>query len=165
MKKNYKLSLNILFKSLIILFLLTQNLLAEISYKEVKAKGSDKIYEVLLGQKGAFNTKLTYVTVTNNENGDPTYRLVISDYDGHNPQVLDNSLDPILSPTWSSDLKKLAYVSFKNNRSEVFIKYPFWGIKDEKLPRFDGIASAPSWHPDGERIALSLFSFEISPSI
>ena len=117
---------------------------------------SDKIYETLLGQKGAFNTKLTYVTVTNNENGDPTYRLVISDYDGHNPQVLDNSLDPILSPTWSSDLKKLAYVSFKNRRSEVFIKYPYWGMRDEKLPRFDGIASSPSWHPDGESIALTI---------
>jgi TolB protein len=130
--------------------------LTNASIRKVAHILSDKIYEVLLGQKGAFNTKLTYVTVTNNENGDPTYRLVISDYDGHNPQVLDNSLAPILSPTWSSDLKKLAYVSFKNNRSEVFIKYPFWGMKDEKLPRFDGIASSPSWHPDGERIALTI---------
>tara|TARA_B100001179_G_scaffold162618_1_gene119296 strand:- start:242 stop:1513 length:1272 start_codon:yes stop_codon:yes gene_type:complete len=117
---------------------------------------SDKIYETLLGQKGAFNTKLTYVTVTNSESRDPTYRLLISDYDGYNPQTLLKSSDPILSPTWSSDLKKLAYVSFKNRRSEVFIKYPYWGIKDEKLPRFDGIASSPSWHPDGESIALTI---------
>ena len=130
--------------------------LTNASIRKVAHILSDKIYEVLLGQKGAFNTKLTYVTVTNNENGDPTYRLVISDYDGYNPQILDNSLDPILSPSWSSDLKKLAYVSFKNNRPEVFIKYPFWGMKDEKLPRFDGIASSPSWHPDGESIALTI---------
>ena len=59
MKKNYKLSLNILFKSLIILFLLTQNLLAEVSYKEVKAKGIDKIYEVAL--KKAFKQAIKKV--------------------------------------------------------------------------------------------------------
>ena len=130
--------------------------LTNASIRKVAHILSDKIYETLLGQKGAFNTKLTYVTVTNNKNGDPTYRLLISDYDGYNPKILESSPEPILSPTWSSDLKKLAYVSFKNRRSEVFIKYPYWAIKEEKLPRFDGIASSPSWHPDGESIALTI---------
>ena len=59
MKKNYKLSLLFLFKSLIILFLFTQNLLAEVSYKEVKAKGVDKIYEVAL--KKAFKQAIKKV--------------------------------------------------------------------------------------------------------
>lgn len=117
---------------------------------------SDKIYYVLLGQKGSFDTRLSYVTVSENKKGNRTYRLEISDSDGHNPQTVVKSSHPILSPVWSSDQNKLAYVSFKNNRSEVFVIYPFLKIKPTKLPKFDGIASSPSWHPDGENIALTI---------
>jgi TolB protein len=117
---------------------------------------SDKIYYVLLGQKGSFNTRLSYVTVTNNNSGGRTYRLQISDSDGFNPQTVVRQSNPILSPAWSKDQKKLAYVSFKNNRSEVFVMTPFLKTIPIKLPKFDGIASSPSWHPSGESIALTI---------
>jgi len=117
---------------------------------------SDKIHYVLLGQKGSFNTRLSYVTVTDEDDRGRTYRLQISDSDGFNPQTVVRSANPILSPAWSKDQKKLAYVSFKNNRSEVFIITPFMKTIPVKLPRFDGIASSPSWHPNGENIALTI---------
>ena len=117
---------------------------------------SDKIYYVLLGQKGSFNTRLSYVTVTDNNNGGRTYRLQISDSDGFNPQTVVRSPNPILSPAWSKDQKKLAYVSFKNNRSEVYVITPFLKTIPIKLPKFDGIASSPSWHPSGKSIALTI---------
>ena len=117
---------------------------------------SDKIYYVLLGQKGAFDTRLSYVTVTENSNDGRTYKLQISDSDGYNPQTVVRSSNPILSPAWSRDQKKLAYVSFKNNRSEVFVMTPFMKTVPIKLPKFDGIASSPTWHPDGESIALTI---------
>ena len=117
---------------------------------------SDKIYYVLLGQKGSFDTRLSYVTVIENKNGGRTYKLQISDSDGYNPQTVVRSSNPILSPAWSKDQKKLAYVSFKNNRSEVFVMTPFLKTIPIKLPKFDGIASSPTWHPDGESIALTL---------
>jgi len=117
---------------------------------------SDKIYYVLLGQKGAFDTRLSYVTVTENSSGGRTYKLQISDSDGFNPQTVVRSSNPILSPAWSRDQKKLAYVSFKNNRSEVFVMTPFMKTVPFKLPKFDGIASSPTWHPSGESIALTI---------
>lgn len=117
---------------------------------------SDKIYYVLLGQKGAFDTRLSYVTVTENSTGGRTYKLQISDSDGFNPQTVVRSSNPILSPAWSRDQKKLAYVSFKNNRSEVFVMTPFMKTVPIKLPKFDGIASSPTWHPSGESIALTI---------
>ena len=117
---------------------------------------SDKIYYVLLGQKGAFDTRLSYVTVTENSSGGRTYKLQISDSDGFNPQTVIRSSNPILTPAWSRDQKKLAYVSFKNNRSEVFVMTPFMKTVPIKLPKFDGIASSPTWHPSGESIALTI---------
>ncbi len=117
---------------------------------------SDKIYYVLLGQKGSFDTRLSYVTVIENKNGGRTYKLQISDSDGYNPQTVVRSSNPILSPAWSKDQKKLAYVSFKNNRSEVFVMTPFLKTIPIKLPKFDGIASSPAWHPNGESIALTI---------
>ena len=117
---------------------------------------SDKIYYVLLGQKGAFDTRLSYVTVTENSSGGRTYKLQISDSDGFNPQTVVRSSNPILSPAWSRDQKKLAYVSFKNNRSEVFVMTPFMKTVPIKLPKFDGIASSPTSHPSGESIALTI---------
>jgi TolB protein len=117
---------------------------------------SDEIYYSLLGQKGSFDTRLSYVTVTENKNGGKTYRLQISDYDGYNPQTLVIQPSPILSPAWSKDQRKLAYVSFKNGRSEVFVKNTRVKTNAIKLPRFDGIASSPTWHPEGDSIALTI---------
>ena len=118
---------------------------------------SDRIYYILLGQKGSFDTRLTYVTVSDEDKkGQTYYQLEISDSDGHNSQAVVKSRYPILSPAWSPDQNKIAYVSFINGRSEVFIKYPFERRKSLKLPVFDGIAAAPSWHPDGEKLLLTL---------
>ena len=117
---------------------------------------SDVIYYALLGQKGSFNTKLSFVTVNEEKNGKRKYRLVISDWDGKNQQVIIGSDDPVLSPAWSADQRKIAYVSFKNNRSDVFVKYVFQNTNPIKLPKFDGIASSPTWHPDGKSLALTL---------
>jgi len=117
---------------------------------------SDKIYNILLGQKGSFDTRLSYVTVTDDKNLGRIYQLEISDSDGQNAQAVVRSPYPILSPAWSPDQKKIAYVSFKNGRSEVFIKYPFMRVKSIKIPQFDGIASAPSWHPNSQGLALTI---------
>ncbi len=117
---------------------------------------SDRIYFALLGEKGSFYTRLTYVTVVDKGKGKREYRLEISHSDAQNPQTILTSNSPILSPAWSPDQEKIAYVSFENARSEVFIRYPFVRRKTQKLPYFDGIASAPSWHPNGESLLLTL---------
>jgi len=115
---------------------------------------SDAMYEELTGIRGDFNTKIAYVTV-NQVNGKRHYALEVADADGHNAQKILKSTAPIMSPSWSPDGQKLAYVSFENGRSEIFIQS--LDAKDrQKIASFKGINGAPAWSPDGKSLAMTL---------
>lgn len=116
---------------------------------------SDLVYKKLTGLPGVFSTHVAYVSVKNHKNRKRTYTLEIADFDGKNAQVLLTSSAPLLSPAWSPDGRKLAYVSFENRRSEVWIQEIYSG-KRTKLASFKGKNSAPAWSPDGRKLALSL---------
>lgn len=117
-------------------------------------KAADAIFERLTGIKGAFDTRIAYVSAS----GPPkrqTYRLIISDADGHNPRTVLSSKQPIMSPTWSPDARRLAYVSFESGRSSVYVQDLASGRKTAVSTR-KGLNGAPAWSPDGRRLALSL---------
>jgi len=115
---------------------------------------ADRVYEKLTGEKGAFATRIAYVSVERNEA--KPYRLMVADADGYAPQLVFESSQSIMSPAWSPDAQKLAYVSFENGRSEVFIKEIYKPIKAVRVAAFEGINSAPAFSPDGRRLALTL---------
>jgi len=115
---------------------------------------ADRIYEKLTGERGAFATRIAYVTV-DRSNAKP-FRLMVADSDGYAPQQVFASSQSIMSPAWSPDAQKLAYVSFENGRSEVFVKEIYKPIKAKKVAAFKGINSAPAFSPDGRRLALAL---------
>ncbi|MEJ2139852.1 MAG: Tol-Pal system beta propeller repeat protein TolB [Gammaproteobacteria bacterium] len=117
-------------------------------------KISDLIYEKLTGIKGVASTRVAYVSVR----GDrlkPTYRLIVADADGENATTLMESRQPIMSPAWSPDGRKLAYVSFENGQSQVFVQELRTGARRRVSAR-KGVNSAPTWSPDGRRLALTL---------
>ncbi len=116
---------------------------------------SDLVYKKLTGFEGVFRTHVAYVSVAYDKAGDKTYTLEIADFDGSDSQVLLTSSAPLLSPSWSPDGRKLAYVSFENRRSEVWIQEVYTG-KRTRLASFKGKNSAPAWSPDGSRMALAL---------
>ncbi len=116
---------------------------------------SDLIYEKLIGVKGIFHTRLAYISMTKDSLGRKVYTLEITDFDGENTKVLLTSRYPLLSPNWSPDGRKLAYVSFENGKSEVWIQNIYTGER-RKIASFKGKNSAPAWSPDGKKLALSL---------
>ena len=124
---------------------------------------SDEIYYALTGEKGAFATRIAYVTETAGQEGEVAYALNVADSDGGNPVVLRTSPDPIMSPAWSPDGRWLAYVSFEGGSSRIMVQELATGLRRE-LTAFPGINGAPAFSPDGRRLALTL-SRDGSPDI
>lgn len=116
---------------------------------------ADIIYQKLTGEPGAFNTRIAYVTLEESSGKRPVYKLQVADSDGFNPQTVVRSTEPLLSPAWSPDGNRLAYVSFEDKRSKVYIQNVADGRR-ELIAQFTGINSAPAWSPDGKRLALTL---------
>ena len=117
---------------------------------------SDKIYEKLVHERGAFDTLIAYVVVNNNsDQKNRTYTLAIADSDGFAEKVILKSKKPIMSPAWSPNGKRLAYVSFEKNRSVIYIQELKTG-KRQAIAKFKGINSGPRWSPDGKRLAMTL---------
>jgi TolB protein len=123
---------------------------------------SDLVYQKLTGKKGVFSTRIAYVTSTGKQNN-KRYKLLVADADGFNPRTIASSKEPLMSPSWSPDGKKLAYVSFENKRAAIYIQILATG-KREKIAAYKGINGAPAFSPDGSRLALTL-SKDGSPDI
>lgn len=116
---------------------------------------SDTIYEKLTGEPGAFNTRIAYITREDLPRIGVIYKLQIADFDGHNAHTVVRSPEPLLSPAWSRDGKQLAYVSFEDKRSKVFLQNIGDGTR-QMMAEFAGINSAPAWSPDGKSLAVTL---------
>jgi TolB protein len=111
---------------------------------------ADFVYEKLIGEKGVFSTRIAYVVKRGNR-----YELQIADADGAGEETALASFEPIISPAWSPDGRRLAYVSFENKKPVVYVHSLLDG-KRHVAANFRGSNSAPAWAPDGKTLAVSL---------
>jgi TolB protein len=118
--------------------------------RSVAHKIADDIIFKLLGERGIFSTRLSYVIKEGKR-----YRLVISDADGQNIRNAMSSGEPIISPSWSPDGKKVAYVSFEDRKPVIYVHELATGRRIP-LSNQKGNNSAPAWSPDGKKLAISL---------
>jgi len=117
---------------------------------------SDGIYESITGIKGIAATRLLYVNEIKDSRFISTYKLMLADSDGANEKVLLSSSEPIISPSWSPDGKRVAYVSFETGIAKVFIQEIASGKREAVLSQGTQISS-PSWSPDGKYLSLTLY--------
>ena len=111
---------------------------------------ADAIYEKLTGEKGVFSTRIAYVMKSLGR-----YELQVADADGANPQTALASREPIISPTWSPDGGRIAYVSFEAKKPVVYV-HDLTTARRHVVANFKGSNSAPAWAPDGKRLAVVL---------
>ncbi len=117
-------------------------------------RAADMIYEELTGIKGVFDTKVAYVTAEQRGDG-RLYSLYVADQDGENEYKIMEDDNPIMSPAWSPDSRRLAYVSFDGNRSSIRIQTLRTGNFIE-VSRKPGINGAPAFSPDGRQLVVTL---------
>ena len=116
---------------------------------------ADQSFEKLTGIKGAFSTRMLYVTAERFSTNNTRYTLQRSDYDGARAVTLLQSREPILSPRFAPDGKRIAYVSFEQKRPRIFVQNIDTGRR-EQVTNFEGLNGAPAWSPDGSRLAFVL---------
>lgn len=122
--------------------------------RDVAHQVADIVYEKILGVRGAFWTRIAYITAS----GTPPnmqYALMIADSDGYNPQVVVRSREALLSPKWSPDGRRIAYVSFESGNSAIYVQDLGTGSR-QVVSANRGINSAPAFSPDGGRLVVSL---------
>lgn len=119
-------------------------------YRTTGHRIADYIYEKLTGEPGVFSTRIAYVLKSG-----PRYELQIADADGSNAQTALASREPIISPAWSPDGSRLAYVSFEAKKPVVYVHSLATGQRNVAA-NFKGSNSAPAWSPDGRRLAVVL---------
>ena len=124
-----------------------------LSREQVRATAhriADFIYEKLTGERGVFSTRIAYVVKRGTK-----FELQIADADGAGEETALASFEPIISPSWSPDGRRLAYVSFEAKKPVVYV-HSLQDGKRQVAANFKGSNSAPAWSPDGSRLAVSL---------
>ena len=130
--------------------------------RKVAHKISDMVFENLTGIRGAFSTRIAYVKTVRDSAG-TKYELRIADVDGFNSRAIFSSAEQLMSPSWSPDGTRLAYVSFEGGNSAVYVQDVVKGTRIRASAQ-TGMNSAPAWSPDGRYLALTL-SMDGSPDI
>ncbi len=130
--------------------------------RDVSHRISDKVFEKLTNIRGAFSTKILYVS-SQTRYGKERFRLWVADADGARAKAIVDSNEPIVSPAWSPDGKRIAYVSFEDRRPSIYIQELTTG-KRQKMTAFKGLNGSPSFSPDGKKLAMVL-SKDGSPSV
>jgi len=114
-------------------------------------KIADFIYEKLIGERGVFSTRIAYVVKQGSR-----FELRVADADGQGAQSILISPEPIMSPAWSPDGTRMAYVSFQNKKPIVFVQSLSASRQPAPVANYRGSNSAPAWSPDGRQLAVVL---------
>lgn len=132
---------------------------ADIKYwKHIANRISDDIYTALTGEMGYFSSRIAYIAESQIEvNGKKKKikQLCVMNQDSSNQQCLTDGRSIVLTPRFSPNKQKLAYLSYANGRPRIYLLDLTTG-KQEIVGSYKGLNSSPRFSPDGEKLLMTL---------
>ena len=125
------------------------------NWRQVAHKVANEIYERMTGDKGYFDTRIVYIAESGPEMS-RKYRLAIMDQDGANHQFLSSGTTRVLTPRFSPDRTKIAYVDFgKDDKSPNIQIYDLASGQAMTIGSIEGQRMSPRFSPKGDHLILS----------
>jgi TolB protein len=126
-----------------------------VNWRQVAHKVANEIYERMTGDKGYFDTRIVYIAESGPELS-RKYRLAIMDQDGENHQFLSSGTTRVLTPRFSPDRTKIAYVDFgKDDKSPNIQIYDLASGQAMTIGSIEGQRMSPRFSPKGDHLILS----------
>jgi TolB protein len=131
--------------------------------RDIAHEISNVVFEQVTGTRGAFTSEILYVVADYISPERTNFRLEKADYDGQRAQILLESVEPIMSPSWSPTGRDVAYVSFETDLPRIYIQNIATGERSQ-ITNYPNLNSSPEFSPDGTKLAMVL-SKDGSPDI
>ena len=116
--------------------------------RDIAHEISNVVFEQVTGTRGAFTSQILYVVADYADPQRANFRLEKADYDGQRAQVLLESSEPIMSPSWSPTGRDVAYVSFETDLPRIYIQNIATGDR-QQVTNYPNLNSSPEFSPDG----------------
>lgn len=118
---------------------------------------SDAVYTQLTGFTGVFQTRIAFVGAEHFGWKKYKFTLYVADIDGYNAIPIFASAAQLMSPAWSPDLKRIAYVTYEEGIPEIVIQ-TLANAQRERTIDWMGSATLPDWSSDGRLVYVSSVS-------
>jgi TolB protein len=123
-------------------------------WRRAAHKCADLVYSRLSGESPFFDSKIAYIAETGPKNN-RVKRLAIMDSDGANHRFITSGQSTALTPRYSPDYSKIAYVSYANGFARIFV-YDIGSGRQTLVTESQNTTFAPRWSPDGRWILYSM---------
>jgi TolB protein len=123
-------------------------------WRRAAHKCADAIYSRLSGEAPFFDSRIAYIAETGPKDN-RVKRLAIMDSDGANHRFITNGQAIALTPRYSPDYNRIAYVSYLGNRVRVQV-YDVGSGTQRTVFESPNASFAPRWSPDGRFLLFSM---------
>ncbi len=115
---------------------------------------ADFVYSRLSGESPFFDSRIAYIAETGPKDN-RVKRLAIMDSDGANHRFITNGQSTALTPRYSPDYSRIAYLSYVDGNPRIYV-YEIDSGRQTLVTQSSNPTFAPRWSPDGRSILYSM---------